>query len=328
MKKIAFTFITGLFFLTIQGQAKLNLVSVSGDSAHDLSNRSAPIIYAGFTPGCKGDGINTCDSCNGEMQMGAKIWSCNKRNAYPELVLTVRLRTTEDWVNAENTFITIGGERHVPSISPIFSDGILTVKLPWSEICNSPTVSQGPSCGGSFSTDLEIGFESSHRELAKESLTLRIRTRAAAKDGSDWIYSDCRSSSNLNEGACYFRVLPGYKKLYASDLTVSEGFPSTNVAGVTFEKIVFFYEAALKGEDDITTLGRISNKSQMVSSKVNFVFGIPQIDNRITGLKNNVRYCVVMANQDVTGIISHFTPIPSAQDSTIKASELCAKPSP
>lgn len=313
----------------------MTLVSISGASSLDLSTPTAPIIYAGFAGSCAGDGINTCDSCTGAVKSGMTIWPCNKKNAYPSLVLNIRVQTTTVGANTTNATIKIGGKEYTPTIPLAFADGILTVQLTWSEICNSPEVNKGAQCeGGSFPADLDIGFSvTANGTTATDSLSFKLRTRVAATDGSDWFYPDCANTSTPNTGACHFTVFPGDGKIYADNFSVADGYPTAAAAGIEYTDVVFFYEMeATSGESDSSIISRITNKSPTFSLGVNKAASPPLADNRINGLTNGVRYCMAMANQDASGIISFFTPIPVAGlpggVTPVSPTDLCTTPTP
>ena len=50
-----------------------DFVIFSGASAVDTSTPTKPVIFAGFAGGCTGDGVNTCDSCSGEVNSTSKL---------------------------------------------------------------------------------------------------------------------------------------------------------------------------------------------------------------------------------------------------------------
>lgn len=329
MKLRMFAVTAGLLFLVLQSHATVTLVSISGASNQDLSTPTKPIIYAGFAGSCSGDGASTCDSCTGEVISGSKLWSCNKKNIYPNLKLNIRLQTNNTSVTEANAFIKIGEEKYTPVTSQTMADGILTTQLSWSEICSHSKVNKGAQCdGGSFTVDLSVGFEStSSGTAATEAMSFKIAARMAAADGSDWFYTDCNTTDATgNIGFCHFEAYPGDSKLYADNLVVAPGYPASPAAGVEYSNVVFFYEKQAEGEDDNTTIQRISNASNIFSLGVNKSASPPVSDNRIDGLTNDVQYCMVMANQDVTGVISYFTPLPGTSGSPVTAAEICKSP--
>ncbi|MGZ3773841.1 MAG: CFI-box-CTERM domain-containing protein [Pseudobdellovibrionaceae bacterium] len=332
MKYWALSILAGFLFSSMQSHATMTVTSISGDSARDLSTPTAPIIYAGFTTGCTAtDGVNTCDSCQGTSRSGSLLWPCNKHSAYPGLMLTVVVQSTLTGVTAANAYVKIAGNAVTPVNAFTVANGQLTVNLTWSEICSAHGVDQSAQCTAGFATDLEVGFSggSTGTTSSSDSITFKIRTRVAASDNSDWLYTDCRKdTSTPNTGACYFTAYPGDGKIYANDFSVSEGYPGTSIPGVEFTNTVFFYEAeATPGESDSAIISRLSNKSNIAILNVNKAANPPLADNRINGLTNGVKYCMVMANEDATGIISYFTPLPGVGSSPVQANELCTTPS-
>lgn len=323
-----FAFIAGLLLVATQSFGAVTLVSVSGASNTDLS-ATKPVIYAGFAGSCTGDGTTTCDSCTGTVVSGSKLWSCNKKNSYPNLKLTIQIQSSTSGADDSNAFIEIGGDEYTPVTSFTFADGVLTAQLSWSEICNHTNVNQGSQCdGGSFTVDLTVGFKvTSNGSTTTDSMSFKLAARVAAADGSDWLYTDCNTTDVTgNIGFCHFEVFPGDSKIYADNLVIAEGYPSSPAAGIEYSNVVFFYEEQATGEDDNTTIQRISNASSSYLLGVNESADPPISDNRIDGLVNGSRYCMVMANQDATGVISYFTPIPGTAGSPVTAAELCTTP--
>ncbi|UOE99972.1 CFI-box-CTERM domain-containing protein [Bdellovibrio reynosensis] len=304
------------------------LVSIAGASATDLTTATKPIIYAGMTAGCTGDGETTCDSCTGVEQttpITSKLWTCNKENVYPNLKLTITMTSTA--AATSSPYIKINDTTFTPSIAQTYVDGTLITQITWAELCNA--AGKNSDCtGGSFSIEMDVGLESTAGTTTTDSLPFKVTARVAATDGSDWLYTDCNTAdSTSNSGFCHFKVFPGDGKIYADELAVDQGYPSTPASGVTYSNVVFFYEEQADGEADTDTIASISNASPSFVVGVNTA-GAKVQDNRIDGLINEKRYCMVMANKDVTGIISFFTPIPGTSGSPVTANELCTEPAP
>ncbi|WP_373998822.1 CFI-box-CTERM domain-containing protein [Bdellovibrio bacteriovorus] len=310
-----------IFLLSFSSHATMTLNSISGDSNRDLSDPAKPIIYAGFTPAvaCTGDGSFTCDSCTGT-SAGGKLFSCNRTSAYPNLRLVIQMTST----NTTGTVYAKIGEDDVSSTLPwTFDSGVLTFQATWAEICQAAGVG---NCDSSMNKDLVVGINTtSGGSATTDSMTFRLNTRVAAADGSDSLYTDCNTAPvAANQGFCHFNVFPGDEKLYVENMVYSDGYPASPAPGVEFRSVVFFYEPFVT--DDNTTIASISNASSMFELPVNRSANPPIVDDRVDGLVNGQRYCMVMANMDMTGVISHFTPIPGSSGSPVTAAELCGTP--
>ncbi len=305
----------------------MTLISISGASNQDLSTPAKPIIYAGFAGTCTGDGSSTCDSCLGASG-GSSLVPCNMKNAYPTLKLNIQMSTTSTGVTSANAFVKIGGET-ANGATQTLTDGVLSTQIAWADICNHPKVAMGAGCSGSFSVEMSVGLEGTSGGTATtDAMTFKIAARVAASDGSETFYTDCNTADATgNIGFCHFEVYPGDAKIYADNMVVAPGYPSSPAAGVEYSNVVFFYTQQLAGEDDNSTIQRITNQSDAFVIGVNRSASPPIADNRIDGLTNDIRYCMVMANQDVTGVISYFTPLPGTPSSPVTASELCTSPS-
>lgn len=305
----------------------MTLISISGASNQDLSTPTKPIIYAGFAGTCTGDGTSTCDSCLGAIG-GSSLVPCNMKNAYPSLKLNIQMSTTSTGVTSSNAFVKIGGET-ASGATQTLTDGVLSTQIAWADICNHSKVAMGAGCTGSFSVEMSVGLDvTSGGTATTDSMTFKIAARVAATDGSDTFYTDCNTAdASGNIGFCHFEVYPGDAKIYADNMVVAPGYPSSPAAGIEYSNVVFFYTEQLSGEDDNTTIQRITNQSETFVIGVNKSASPPVADNRIDGLTNDTRYCMVMANQDTTGIISYFTPLPGTPGSPVTAAELCTSPS-
>lgn len=327
MKLHLFAVFVGLLFSVSQSLAAMTLISISGASNQDLSTPTKPIIYAGFTGTCTGDGVSTCDSCLGA-NGGSSLVPCNMKNVYPSLKLNIQMSTTTTGVTSADAFVKIDGER-VSGTTQTLTDGVLSTQLAWADICNHSKVGQGTGCTGSFYIEMSVGVEAtSGGTTTTDSMTFKIVARVAATDGSETYYTDCNTADATdNIGFCHFEVYPGDSKIYADNMVVAPGYPSSPASGVEYSNVVFFYAQQLSGEDDNTTIQRITNQSDAVVIGVNKSASPPIADNRIDGLTNDTRYCMIMANQDVTGIISYFTPPPGTPSSPVTAAELCTSPS-
>ncbi|AHI04852.1 hypothetical protein BDW_01710 [Bdellovibrio bacteriovorus W] len=331
ISKIAISAMMAFFLGGPNANAATTLVSIEGYSNADFSNEQKPLIFAGFTKGCTGDGTATCDSCSGQAPSSpaSKLFSCNKKNAYSNLRITVVTRTTGTELNISNAYVRIGDNSFTPSTAPVLSnDGTLTTIITWGELCTA--LSLGSDCsGGNFSTTVSVGFQTGSGDSgSRDGITFQALGRVAPNDGSDWFYEDCNTAgASGNVGFCHFEAYPGDEKIYADNLVVAPGYPAGPAAGIEYTNVVFFYEQQLAGESNAQTVARISNASGSFVVGVNRAASPPVADNRIEGLINNETYCLVMANQDASGIISYFTPVPGTPGTPVTDAELCATPS-
>ncbi|MEN0058499.1 MAG: CFI-box-CTERM domain-containing protein [Bdellovibrio sp.] len=331
-----------MWLWTSTAQAALTALSIAGASATDSSEVTKPIIYAGFTTGCTSDGASnttTCNSCTGAENNSSKLWTCNYQNAYPNLKLVITLQSDSSGQLASNAYMKL--DDNTVGATFTYSGNILTAQVTWSELCAEGGYT---SCtgNGSFQGTLTVGFTASGTTTA-ESMTFKIIARVAT-DGSDWAYADCMPRDTDNDGVvedataitgsgfCHFEAYRGDEKIYADNLYVSDtSYPASTASSVDYSGVVFFYEAVNDGESESDALARLSNSSASYVISTNTASTPPLADNRITGLTNGVKYCMAMANQDLTGVISYFTPLPGTTDSAggtspVTSAELCTVP--
>lgn len=316
------TLVGGLLFST-SSFATITLISAEGASNTDFSVAATPKLFAGFAGSCTStDNTKTCDSCTGADVSGSKLWPCNKRNAYPTMRLTIRIQSNSTTVIVTDAVFKVNDNTFTPSITPTMADGILTAQIEWRELCGA-MATDNTNCTKSFSGDFALGFKTTtDSTTTNDLLTFKVYGRAITA-GDDLVYQDCPTTDSQvipGSGYCHFSVYRGDSKIYADQLGRADGYPATTAAGIEYTGPVFFFREQLQGEDDNTTIANITNASdtmQLIS---------PEQDNRIDGLENEVRYCMVMANQDQTGIISFFTPLPGTTGG-VNATDLCATPS-
>lgn len=319
-----FTLLGGVL-LSTSAQATITLVSVTGASRIDLATvETKTTLYAGFAGTCTADAnaAEPCDSCSGELVSSSKLWPCNKKNAYNNLRITIRVQSNSTSVVLADAIVKVGEDTLTPSINPTLSDGILNVQVTWGELCQK--LGQSGGCTADFSGELSVGFKTTTDSTTTNDLmTFKVMGRVAKTDGSDWVYTNCPTDDTSvpgGTGYCFFSAYRGDEKVYADQLRRAPDYPASTAPGIEYAGPVFFYEEQLSGEDDNTTISRISNASgyiQLVD---------PERDNRIEGLANDVRFCMVMANQDKTGIVSYFSPLPGTSGG-VDAISLCATPS-
>ncbi len=302
----------------------------TGISNYDLTDTTKPIIYGGFTDGCTSDGANntsTCDSCVSTTVLNV----CNKTNAYANLIVTFSFTTTVAGFTVSDLYIegtgTGAGSISNPINTPVVSDGQVTVQLTWNEICTTLLGFGSNGCDGSGGKtgEIKIGLKNSSSD---ENITVVVRVRNARGTTSS-TYVDCGGTNPTAAaayGLCHFSVFKGDEKLYADDVVTSDGYPtSTLVSGIPYTDVLFFYEGDPAGADDNALVAKINSKSPFVSIGVNQTTK-KMADNRISGLTNGTRYCTLAGNRDASGIISHYTPLPSVSGGGTVLTDLCETP--
>lgn len=330
-----------LVLFSTQAFATLSYTQSSGASAVDLTDRTKPIFYGGFAGSCSStDG--TCDSCDGSIVGTTGLVPCNPTNISPSTVLTlVFTSTTPITIQPEarmtnSTGVTLG------TVTWTLGATSFTLSIPWSDICNNAPSNADGSCKKDINVELYVaigstgsGSTGSGSTTTTTSTTVKVATRfadTALTSAGTWNYIDCPTEDNNTEkvGFCHFLASPGDEKIYADELAVASSFPASNNSAVQFKNLVFFYEiqtdADVASGGDAATVARITNASPMFLLGVNAGTTPPVTDSRIDGLSNGARYCMVMASQDTTGVISYFTPVTGG--GAVSASAICTTPEP
>lgn len=298
--------------------------AISGASNVDATDTKKPIVYGGFAGTCASpNNTDTCDTCVETSASVNKFLPCNKHATYPNLNLLVVLNTdasvniSDVTVKIDSTSITTG------TISTTGSGGTLTIPIPWGNICTVAN-SGDTSCATSFSKDVTVTASSSSSSSSSANFTFRVTTQSVDSSANSF-YTDCPTGITPTPGGgfCHFVAGPGDKKIYANDLAVPDGYPSST-GSVDYKNLMFFYEEQLSTDTGISdVIARISNGSNAFSVPVSTTVSPPIVDERINDLSNDVTYCLVMANQDLAGNIYNFTPVAS-----VTADTLCATPEP
>lgn len=286
------------------------LVGITGDSARDNTDPLKPTIYAGFAGTCTPNpedptkntmnGTEVCDSCAYKTTLEV----CNKRNAYDNLKLVVTTQFTLVGALVSNAYIKVGdGDKTFGNYFTLTSSNTLVTSITWAELC-----SLAGDCGSGINKEVTIGIDpTSGGTGTAESYSFKVIARSVIAGPS--FYTDCNTDTAVaNSGYCHFEAFPGDGKLYANNLIVSPDYPATGASSVNYNGLVFFYEEQLDGESAETTINRITTGSASKELVTSQDASAPSTENRISGLTNGKRYCLVMANKDVTGIISSFTP--------------------
>ncbi len=285
---------------------------IGGVSSTDLTDPVKPIIYAGFAGTCSPDASSqeTCNSCDGTGPL-----PCNRTNAYPALRLRLQLTSTNTALTPAGVTLTLGRDNFSPSALTVVN-GVISITTTWNDIC---TFLDKTNCDG-VNHDLIV---SAGTTGASESFTYKLITRYVdPSDTTMQTYVDCGDGTpaSANYGFCHFSAYPGDEKLYADELSAVDGYPASPLSSVNYSGVLFFYEQAADPNNLAGTVASITNASPVAEMTATTTANPPISDNRISGLENGATYCMLMANRDLTGIISYFTP------GNRPTSELCATP--
>lgn len=305
---------SGIFcFLLIfvqEAKAAITINSLSGYSQLGTDDEGLSVVTAALSTTCSG--TSTCDTCNTGIQ------TCSKNSIGQTTILGIDFTVSDATsITSSNVIAKIDETSLLNGASTKITGNTVSLGIPWSEICR---VGGGQGdCSTDFSVSIAVGVKtSSSTNTTEDTATIRIKARSLTSTSLQTFYANCPIGVDVDpsEAFCYFSIFRGDEKVYVDELATGSNYPSTGVAGINYKGPVFFYEEQLTGENDATTLGRVANSSSY------FQLLDAAADNRIDGLKNDVRYCFVMANEDETGIISRFTP-----SGSYDTNKMCGTPS-
>lgn len=313
--------------ITFTQAAGASLVDLTGytqgsTTGNGTTTTVTPYIYGGIAGTCTpASSTDTCDSCATQ----TSLVTCNHNNVSVNGSVVLTFTTTD-------TSATVAPEIRATSSSGVILDSApnwttgatsFTTTIPWATLCTNFSSGASSSCSSDGSLDIWVGFPSNSGATSYTTVHIVFRNANTTSN-----YSDCGTSDDgTNFGFCHFTTFPGDGKIYAEDLTAANNFPASPNASAKFTNLLFFYDSQQSSEDDLTILSRINSASSYFSLAMNLNATPPVADDRITGLSDGVRYCLVMASQDATGIINYFTPntlFPGAG----AQSDLCTSPEP
>ncbi|MBO9666265.1 MAG: hypothetical protein J7501_05580 [Bdellovibrio sp.] len=306
--------------------ATLTYYGITGASSLDTTTVTKPIMYGGFAGECaanEADNIHTCNSCNAlSIADGGTLpfVACNQNNAYPNLQVAIVL-TTDTALNAGDLKVKFDDNSVNGNSTAASAGGTVTFTTTWSAICNAATGSS--DCSQAINNaDMIVTTGTT----GGAPFTIKVTTQYVDTSANS-SYSDCpnQSSTDPNGGFCNFIAKPGDSKV-VPDLTISKGWPA-GPNSINFNGLSFFYEEKQGAESDEDTIKRISNTSPSFQMNFSTLVSPPVLDQVISDLTNDVTYCMVMANRDVTGIISLYTPV-STFTTPEQFATLCATPEP
>lgn len=309
-------FVLSLILFTSVAKATITINSVSGFSSITTDEEGYNVVSGAISSSCSSS--STCDTCTTGLNV------CSLKAIGPTTEMVINFSTSSSTTITSSLLVVQVDETNVTlNRTPVISGNTVQVSVPWSDICR--IASNDSTCSASdFSTSVTVGVKTSTTTDSTTSDTsyVKVKARSLASSTLSATYTNCPTDDTAvdsTEAYCYFKPFRGDQKVYADELRTGADYPATGVSGIEYKGPVFFYEQQTSGETDEQTVARISNASDY------FLLLDPAADNRIDGLKNEVRYCFIMANQDETGIISRFTPVSGF--TTADKEALCATPS-
>lgn len=308
-----------------QSNAALTITSVTGVSnvEADVTTGLISQIYGGIggTP-CIGDGVNTCDSCD-----GTGLVACNPESVYSTLSAQFTLSTTSTYTGTVSVIFLKSDNSSIYTVTgATFAQGKVTVGIPWDKLCGAFSQSGGSACSGDFSdASVKIGIDKGNNgslDTDEESLTIKA-TLHVVSTTLNTQPTECPLGTESSEGACYFETYPGDSKVFIDVFNFGESY---SASGLKYIGAVFFeaQASAVDGSDDLATLNSITNASTYTALSLK-TSGSDLIlsDEKIADLSNDTRYCFVYATQDYAKNIFYFTPAASFTNS----SKFCGTPS-
>lgn len=302
----------------------LTIYAVTGVSnvEADATTGLVSQIYGGVAGNaCTGDGINTCDSCD-----GSGLVACNSESIYSTLEAKFTLKTTVTYTgNVSVIFAKTDGSSINTVTGVTFSGGQTTVGITWDKLCGAFSTSGGNACSGDFTdSSIKIGVDKDNNgslDTAEESVTIKATLHIVSTSLNSQP-TECPNGESA-EGACYFEAYPGDKKVFIDVFNFGEAYSTT---GLKYLGAAFFeaQATAIDGSADAAALATITNASTytpltLKTSGTDLILS----DEKISDLDNDSRYCFVYATQDYAKNIFYFTPAASFTNN----SKYCGTPS-
>lgn len=306
----------------------------SGSVASGGAQAVLPTIYAGYTGaygGCASPSADsTCNSCN-----RAGLNNCSLTSIHPNLYLLITLKSSTAATftgsprvryklssNTTQSFVDDDGTQSL-TVNSSF-----TAKIKWSSLCANAGATA--DCDNfPTSATLSVGIDNNSDGTLEEKVDFNIVVRYLDGAVATTIATACVPgvpAATTQEGICDYSLLKGDEKIYISDIAASSATLETPKTGVNYDRIVMFYAQGPEGDPNavINPVTAISTNSPsyVLDLKSNSTTTPSLSDARITGLKNDTKYCFALANMDQTGIVSYF---PNAT-TLANTSKICAVP--
>lgn len=311
-------FSIALFFSTMSFAATTTLVGVTGVSRSEGIGTSSQIIYGGMAGDynnstCTQDDISTCDTC----KLVAGLESCSFESVRPTQVITFTLKSD----TPTGTFkIKHNSDDVTLATTPtgVTANNEYTASVTWGAICERMGSDSNCTSLTSWNGTITIGWDNNGDGTIDGGASVQIYFRYLAAGAST--YTDCETvSSTSGQGFCHFKALRGDQKVFVSDLTVDGQFPASSTSSINYLNAVLFFAPVAAGSSEAATIAALTPTADSFELTVQTSQDPPVSDNRVTELSNGVDYCFLLANKDVTGIVSFMTP------ATVTTNR-CAKP--
>lgn len=309
--------------------AALTINSVSGVSASSTDNKT---IYGGKAGTCASPSTSsTCNTCSG----GTAIDVCNEKAIHPTLQITFSLTTDSTDAAGANRYVIILNSANTLVGTPlqlsVSVNSAFTYTTDWATLCSA--LGQA-GCAASAAASFTIGLSTDGTTLldaAKSAVSVRLSVASASEERAT---SNCVTTGNAGEGLCYSSFARGDSKAYVDDLVLSTDYPV--VSGNTGDEFVAvrYYSgsgADGTGSSDLSILNSITVSSpyKRISLVGSNASGYALSDERVTGLENDRRQCMIFANETKAGNIIRF-PLDSGAGLTTgwqNNSKFCVTPS-
>ncbi len=306
------------FLFAASALATVSNVSVSGVSRYTEVTSSSSgtstttrTIYGGYTGaygGCASPSASsTCDSCT---TMGLLTtttqFACSFTNIHPNLELVVSFQV--DTVAAGSAYLvklnagtgqTITAGVSASPATPT-ANTTLTVRIPWSSICDKGDAA-GCTGGGaqdSFSGTLEVGLSTDNNNFTSAmSQQFQIRFHYRDAQTGNALITGCGSTNAF----CQFRPQAGDEKVYVNELARGATGPA-NQSAVKWQSVRVFTASSDGGVFAIPLDSANARYADLeVTDKDNVNTSIA--NNKVTGLVNEQPYMFTIGSVDEATIV-------------------------
>ena len=294
-------------FLTFKAQATIELTSVGGAYSTYDDSETSPVIYGGFAGTSCGAG--PCSNCDSSASI------CNERRVSETDALQFTLKSSE----ALGTLKILGTKNGTDSeidngdggtISS--ANGIATVTVDWSEICNLNTTSANDSCADAEDNGiytLKAGVDDDNDGTLEDSLNIKVQVQNTIEAS---FASDCDTSNGSDNSLCEYTIVPGDKKIFISVLGADDdSWPELD--DISIDRVALFYEELEPTDSCVFSNITLANDKK--------TYDIDDIDDgsfsyskSADGFNNDKRYCTRMAAIDQAGNIGMLASAASLND--------------
>ncbi len=312
-----FYFLLSFFLLTVEVDANIEIVSISGASNYLIDENTVKVFAGTSGVDCRGN-ESTCDNCTGHVITEQRIGSCNE-NRINDLGGSLSINFSK----SSPGFPIITNREKDTNLKPSVSEGEESssasfISIRWNILCTYIVGNSNCDSDDAKGT-IYVGLD------ADDDGMLSANEHSVAINITVSNMEDVVDMQTTENGISEFQIYPGDGKVYLLDnetdvyddfeegMNVLGTFPSYKGL-INFNEIRLYYIESNSGCNDVY---KIQNNSGYVSTNILELDGEGgfKVDKTFfSGFENKKQYVFKLALVDESGNVGLFTPNTSCED--------------